>query len=198
MYLLTCPLEFFDCCITLKCELSKAWPKERFHVIWKNSISTYNSMELRKLDEVNRWMCRWALIKLNVNLGWPCVSLLRDSLILFIPNLQVIQSPKCFHFTVLIFLFENSHLSHTEEIDLKNNIIITAKELHDYDSLQYVCGNITVMRNDCLYTFLNLSSCSFQLSSHEIELQLLLFAKNQQSPKPPIKNNTHQSTKYHC
>ena len=151
MYLLTCPLEFFDCCITLKCELSKAWPKERFHVIWKNSISTYNSMELGKLDEVNRWMCRWALIKLNVNLGWPCVSLLRDSLILFIPNLQIIQSPKCFHFTVLIFLFENSHLSHTEEIDLKNNIIITAKELHDYDSLQYVCGKITVMRNDCLY-----------------------------------------------
>ena len=24
VYLLTCPLEFFDCCITLKCELSKA------------------------------------------------------------------------------------------------------------------------------------------------------------------------------
>lgn len=24
VYLFTCPLEFFDCCITLKCELSKA------------------------------------------------------------------------------------------------------------------------------------------------------------------------------
>lgn len=111
-------------------------------------------------------------------MGWPRVSLLRDSLTFFIPNLQIIQSPKCFNFTVLIFFC----------------LKVSIKELW----LFTVCGNITVMRNDCLYTSLNLSSCSFQLSSHEIELQLLLFAKNQQSPKPSRKNNTHQSTEYHC